>query len=78
MWIKRLTSQVQGRGLWVRQRTINRGGPCDIPRHPEWENPVRITSKNSFQTSLIFVNELLSFKNSETIEAGLPHPLTNG
>jgi len=42
-----------------------------------WENPARITRAVSIQIWLIFVNGLLSFKISERIVTGLPHPLMN-
>ena len=77
MWIKRLTSQVQGRGLWVRQRTINRAPRCASLKFQNWENPARITTKDEIQFWLTFVNGLLSFKISERIVAGTPHPLMN-
>lgn len=78
MWIDRLVREVQRRGLWVSSAIINRGASWDIARHPNWENPARITSAHAIQNSLSFVNELLSFKNSETIGARPPHPLTIG
>ncbi len=78
MWIKRLTSEVQRGGLWDSPAAVNRARPCDIARHPNWENPARITSRNPIQISLNFINELLSFKNSETIGAGAASSVNEG
>ena len=78
MWIKRLTSQVQRGACGIQGPAINRTAPCDIARRPNWENPARITPGVLIQTPLNFINGLLSFKNSETIEASAPNPLTKG
>jgi hypothetical protein len=77
MWIERLDSQVQGRGP-----VICRDGHQQRSRM--WDsgigvlgNPARITPETGVNLPFKFVNGLLRFKNSETIEAGVPHPLMN-
>lgn len=75
MWIKPLGPKVQPRGLWDSSRSINKAHPCASLKQPIWENPARIRPKNSIQIWLIFVNGLLSFKNSERIVTPPPHPL---
>ena len=75
MWIKRLGSEVQQKGLWDSGRTINKAGCCVSLESPLWENPARIAAKNLIQVWLTFVNGLLSFKIPERIVAGLPPPL---
>jgi hypothetical protein len=76
VWIKRLGSEVQRRGLWDSAETINRTGRCATSKAPDWENPARITRAFSIQVWLSFVNGLLRFNNSERIVTELPHPLT--
>lgn len=75
MWIKRRRPEVQRRGLWDSPQTINRAPDCASLPLAIWENPARITRKNSIQMWLSFVNGLLRFNNSERIVAGPPHPL---
>ena len=75
MWIKRLDPEVQPRGLWDSAKAINRARHCASLEGPNWENPARISAKNSIQIWLSFVNGLLSFKNSERIVTPPPHPL---
>jgi len=78
VWIKRLSPEVQPRGLWDSPRSINKARRCASLRKPIWENPARISTKNSIQIWLIFVNGLLRFKNSERIVTPAPHPLMTG
>ena len=77
MWIKRSGEEVQHKRLWDTAKAINRGARCAPLGVPNWENPARITSKDRIQFWLTFVNGLLSFKISERIVTGLPHPLMN-
>ena len=77
MWIKRLSSEVQQKALWDSAEAINKAARCVSLESTLWENPARITRPNSIQVWLSFVNGLLSFKISERIVAGLPHPLMN-
>jgi hypothetical protein len=77
MWIKRPGEEVQHRGLWDSSLPINKAAACASLKPSSWENPVRIGRKVSIQIWLIFVNGLLSFKISERIVAGPPHPLMN-
>jgi hypothetical protein len=74
MWIKRLGSEVQRRGLWDSSQTINRAQGCATLKRSNWENPARIRAPFSIQIWLRFVNGLLRFNNSERIVARLPHP----
>ena len=75
MWIERLVSKVQRRGLWDSPSAINRAASCEIAQAAFWENPARIIPRVLIQTPLNSVNGLLSFKNSETFKAGLPQTL---
>jgi len=75
VWIKRLCSEVQQKALWDSSQTINKAGRCVSLESTLWENPARIRVRNSIQFWLSFVNGLLSFKISERIVAGPPHPL---
>ena len=77
MWIKRRGREVQQKGLWDSPQTINRAPRCASLKFQNWENPARITTKDEIQFWLTFVNGLLSFKISERIVAGTPHPLMN-
>ena len=77
MWIKRLDGEVQHKGLWASAESINSARRCATSKMAHWENPARITAKDRIQFWLTFVNGLLSFKISERIMTGLPHPLMN-
>ena len=69
MWIDRLPREVQGRGLWAPGESINRGRPGDAAPATFWENPARIGPPVPIHDPLNFLNELLSFNNSERIAA---------
>ena len=77
MWIKRLRGEVQQKALWDSVPAINRALRCASLELAPWENPARIARTFSIQVWLSFVNGLLSFKISERIVAGTPHPLMN-
>lgn len=77
MWIKRSGPEVQQKALWDSSPIINRAPRCASLKMPNWENPARITCKNSIQIWLSFINGLLSFKIPERILASLSHPLMN-
>jgi hypothetical protein len=77
VWIKRPGSEVQQKALWDTLQTINSAPGCVSLESALWENPARITRAGLIQIWLIFVNGLLSFKISERIVTGLPHPLMN-